>query len=189
MPGVMTVTANGVDTSPIVRGVFVLENILGNPPPPPPPDVEPLSPDLRAAKSLKEQMVIHRDQEACRSCHQKIDPMGFALESFDPIGRWRDHYPKHDKKDSKPRPVETTSVLASGREVKDISDFKAMLLERETEVIRCLTEKMLTYATGRRLEVGDRGEVDRLVGELAGQGNRLRDLVHAVVQSRIFLNK
>ena len=189
MPGVMTVTANGVDTSPIVRGVFVLENILGNPPPPPPPDVEPLSPDLRAAKSLKEQMVIHRDQEACRSCHQKIDPMGFALESFDPIGRWRDHYPKHDKKDPKARPVETASVLASGREVKDISDFKAMLLERETEVVRCLTEKMLTYATGRRLEVGDRGEVDRILGELEGKGNRLRDLVQAVVQSRIFLNK
>jgi len=189
MPGVMTVTANGVDTSPIVRGVYVLENILGTPPPPPPPDVEPLSPDLRAAKTIKEQMALHRDQQACRSCHQKIDPMGFALESFDPIGRWRDHYPKLDKKDKQAPPIETAAVLANGREVKDIVEFKAMLLERESQVVHCLTEKMLTYATGRLIETGDRGEVDRIVSEVKGKGNRLRDLVHLVVQSKIFLNK
>ena len=189
MPAVMTVTANGVDTSPIVRGVFVLENILGTPPPPPPPDVEPLSPDLRGVKSLKEQMAIHRSQEACSSCHQKIDPMGFALESFDPIGRWRDHYPKVDKKAKRALPIDTSAILSNGREVKDLLEFKAILLEREPQVVHCLTEKMLTYAIGRLLEAGDRGEVDRIVSQLKANGNRLRDLVHLVVQSELFLNK
>ena len=189
MPAVMTVTANGVDTSPIVRGVYVLENILGTPPPPPPPDVEPLSPDLRGAKTLKEQMALHRNQEACSSCHQKIDPMGFALESFDPIGRWRDNYPKLDKKAKQAPPIDTSAILANGREVKDLVEFKAMLLEREPQLVHCLTEKMLTYATGRRLEVGDRGEIDRIVSELEENGNRLRGLVHLVVQSEVFLNK
>ena len=189
MPAVMTVTANGVDTSPIVRGVYVLENILGTPPPPPPPDVEPLSPDLRGVKTLKEQLAVHRNQEACMSCHEKIDPMGYALESFDPIGRWRDHYPKVDKKAKQDPPIDTAAVLASGREVKDLLGFKAMLLERESQVAHCLTEKMLTYATGRLLEAGDRGEIDQITAELKKGGNRLRDLVHLIVQSRIFLNK
>ena len=189
MPAIMTMTANGVDTSPIVRGVFVLENILGTPPPPPPPDVEPLSPDLRGVKSLKEQMALHRNQEACSSCHRKIDPMGFALESFDPIGRWRDHYPKVDKKAKQVAPIDPSAILANGREIKDLIEFKAMLLEREPQVVHCLTEKMLTYATGRLLEAGDRGEVDRIISEMKPNGNRLRDLVHLVVQSELFLNK
>ena len=133
MPAVMTVTANGVDTSPVVRGVYVLENILGTPPPPPPPDIEPLSPDLRAAKTVKQQMALHRNQQACNSCHRKIDPMGFALESFDPIGRWRDQYPKVDKKAKRGPPIDTAAVLANGREVRDLIEFKAMLLEREPQ--------------------------------------------------------
>ncbi len=189
MPAVMTVTANGVDTSPIVRGVYVLENILGTPPPPPPPDVEPFSPDLRGLKTLKEQLASHRNQQACHSCHQKIDPMGFALESFDPIGRWRDHYPKVDKKARQATPIDPTASLMDGREIKDLLEFKALLLEREPLVVRCLTEKMLTYASGRLLEASDRGEVNRIVAELKQNGNRLRELVHLVVESDVFLNR
>ena len=92
-PGLMTATANGVDTSPVVRGVWVLENILGTPPaPPPPPDVEPLPTDTRGAASIRERLDLHRKNEACASCHVKIDPMGFAFENFDVVGRWRDKY-------------------------------------------------------------------------------------------------
>ena len=189
MPAVMTVTANGVDTSPIVRGVYVLENILGTPPPPPPPDVEPLSPDLRGAKTMKEQLALHRNQEACNSCHRKIDPMGSVLESFDPIGRWRDHYPKRDKKAKQSPAIDTTAILPNGRQVNNLTEFKALLLERESQVVRCLTEKMLTYATGRLLEAGDRAAVDRIMKDLEKGGNRLRDLIHLVVQSELFLNK
>ena len=113
--------------------------------------------------------------------------MGYTLESFDPIGRWRDNYPKVDKKAKKAPPIDTAVVLANGREVKDLTEFKAMLQNREFQVAHCLTEKMLIYATGRLLEIGDRGEIDPV--ELKKDGNRLRDLVHLVVQSKIFLNK
>lgn len=189
MPAVMTVTANGVETSPIVRGAYVLENILGLPPPPPPPDVEPLSPDLRGLTTLKEQLASHRHQQACNHCHQKIDPLGFALESFDPIGRWRERYPAVDQPSKQGQIIDTATVLADGREVSDLIEFKSMLMDRETDVVRCLTEKMLTYATGRLLEAGDRDEVNRIVAELEKGGNRLRDLVQLVVQSDIFLNR
>lgn len=189
MPAIMTVTANGVDTSPIVRGVYVLENFLGTPPSPPPPDIEPLSTDLRQAKTIKEQIEMHRDQPACNRCHRKIDPMGFALESFDPIGRLRTEYPKLDKQAKQGRSIDTAAVLSNGRLIKDLPEFKTMLLEREKQVASCLTEKMLTYATGRLLESGDRRETDRIIEELGEKNYRLRDLIHLIVTSKIFLEK
>ena len=144
MPAVMTVTANGVDTSPIVRGVYVLENILGTPPPPPPPDVEPLSPDLRGLSTLKEQLAGHRNQAACKSCHQRIDPYGFAMENFDPIGRWRDQYPKPDKNAKQGMAIDTTATLPDGAEIANLTELKSRLMDRETDVVRCLVEKMAT---------------------------------------------
>ena len=182
-PAVMTATANGVDTSPVVRGVWVLENILGTPPSPPPPDVEPLSPDLRNAKTIREQLQRHRSQDACSSCHRKIDPMGFAFENFDPIGRWRTHYPKGRGV------IDASTTTSSGRKVKDIVEFKKLLLEREDRIARCLTEKMLAYSTGRILEPTDRGEVDEIVGQLEAKGNRLRELIKLVVRSQAFRTK
>ena len=184
MPAVMTATANGVDTSPIVRGVWLLENILGTPPSPPPPDVEPLSPDLSKAKTIRDQLELHRKHEACASCHRKIDPMGFAFENFDPVGRWRTHY----RTDGRPQ-IDPTTILSNGDQLADIVAFKQMLLNREPDFARCLTEKMLTYATGRRLEPLDRGEINRITSALAENGNRLRDLVHLVATSEIFLQK
>ena len=184
MPAVMTATANGVDTSPIVRGVWLLENILGTPPSPPPPDVEPLSPDLRGAKTIREQLELHRKHEACASCHRKIDPMGFAFENFDPVGRWRTNY----RTNGRPK-IDATTELPNGDQLADIVAFKQMLLKREPDFARCLTEKMLTYATGRRLEPLDHGEVNKITTALAKNGNRLRDLVHLVATSEIFLRK
>ena len=187
MPAVMTVTANGVDTSPIVRGVYVLENVLGTPTPQPPPDIEPISPDLRGIRSMQEQLAIHRDQQACNACHRRIDPMGIALETFDPIGRLRERYPKVDNGSKEGPVIETSAVLASGREIKNVLEFKAMLVEQEKQFTKCLTEKLLTYATGRHLEPSDRGEVDRIINSLEKDGNRLRHLIHQIVQSDIFL--
>jgi len=182
-PSVMTATANGVDTSPVVRGVWVLENILGTPAPPPPPDVEPLSPDLRNAGTIREQLQLHREQEACKSCHSKIDPLGFAFENFDPIGRWRDRYPKG--RDN----IDASSTMSTGQKVADIVEYKKMLVGRESQVVRCLAEKMLAYSSGRLLEATDRGEVDEIVRKLQARGNGLRDLVKLVVQSQVFLTK
>ena len=180
-PAVMTATANGVDTSPVVRGVWILENILGTPPTPPPPDVEPLSPDLRNAKTIREQLAVHRQQETCNRCHRKIDPLGFPFENFDPIGRWRDRY--------RTGVIDPKTTMADGREVNDIVAFKQLLLTREQDVTRSLTQKLLTYASGRILEPIDRGEVDRIVAEFETQSGGLRDLIKLVVTSRVFLNK
>ena len=182
-PGLMTATANGVETSPIIRGVWVLENVLGTPPSPPPPDVEPLPTNTREATSVRELLQLHRKNEACFSCHVKIDPMGFAFENFDVVGRWRDKYRRARD------PIDTSATMANGREIADIVEFKKMLLERKELVIRCLANKMLTYATGRQLEAADRGEVDRILDKLSKKENRLRDLVNLVVQSELFLNK
>mgnify|MGYP002858591774 FL=1 len=109
--------------------------------------------------------------------------MGFAFENFDVVGRWRDRYRGVNK------PIDTKSTTTTGREISDIVEFKEMLKEREPQIVRCLTEKMLTYATGRRLEPTDRGEINRIIGDLGKKQNRLRDLVHFVVKSDLFLNK
>jgi hypothetical protein len=183
LPGLMTATANGVDTSPVVRGAWVLENILGTPPSPPPPDVEPLPTDTRKAKTIRDQLELHRKHAACNNCHRKIDPIGFPFENFDVVGRWRDQYKASRSK------VDPSAVLSNGKKVNDILDLKKILMDKKELVVRCLTEKMLIYSTGRKLEVLDRGEVDRIVLELKKNKNRLRELVHLVVTSDVFLSK
>jgi hypothetical protein len=109
--------------------------------------------------------------------------MGFAFENFDVVGRWRDKYKRARN------PINTSVTMANGDQIADIVEFKKMLMKRKLLVARCLTEKMLTYAIGRRLEPIDRGEIDRLTAALAKNGNRLRDLVHLVATSEIFLSK
>jgi len=182
-PSVMTATANGVDTSPVVRGVWVLENILGAPPAPPPPNVQPLAPDLRGAITIREQLARHRDDASCAACHRKIDPMGFPFENFGPLGKWREVYAENRLE------VDPSATLPNGEPLDDIVAFKRMLLERETQITRCLTEKLLAYATGRTLEPADRGEVDRIVEQLEKDKGGIRDLIELVVQSEIFLEK
>ena len=182
LPGVMTATANGVDTSPVIRGAWLLENVLGRPPNPPPPDVEPLPTDTREAKTIRQQLELHRKHEACNSCHVKIDPMGFAFENFDVVGRWRDNYKRSRT------PIDTSTILSSGESIGDIVEFKQMLKRHRIQIVQCLTSKMLTYAIGRRLETLDRGEVDRIVTALGGEEAHLRDMVHEIVNSSLFLN-
>jgi hypothetical protein len=181
MPAVMTATANGVDTSPVVRGVWMLESVLGTPPKPPPPNIQPLSPDLRGARTIREQLEAHRAQESCRGCHDRIDPLGFAFENFDELGLWRTHY----KSEGKALAIDAASELPDGRRVAGIADLKQALLGKEEQVARNVTEKMLIYASGRLLSPRDRGEVDRIVNELRPNGFRVRDLVHRVAGSRM----
>lgn len=182
LPGIMTATANGVDTSPVVRGSWLLENVLGTPPNPPPPDVEPLPTDTREAKTVRQQLELHRKHEACNSCHAKIDPMGFAFENFDVVGRWRDNY-----KQSRAA-IETSTTLSTGESVADIVEFKQMLMRRRIQIVQCLASKMMTYAIGRRIEPIDRGEMNQIVDALGGEDARLRDMVHEIVKSDLFLN-
>ena len=183
LPGLMTATANGVDTSPVVRGAWVLENILGTPPSPPPPDVEPLPTDTRKAKTIRDQLELHRKHTACNNCHRKIDPIGFPFENFDVVGRWREQYKASRAK------VDPSASLSNGQKIDNIVELKKFLMERKELVARCLTEKMLIYAIGRKLEVLDRGSVEQIVSALNAKSNGLRDLVCLVVTSNIFLSK
>ena len=180
---VLTATANGIDTSPVIRGVWVLENLLGTPPSPPPPDVEPLAPDLRGATTVREQLAKHREIATCNDCHAKIDPMGFALENFGPIGEWRDTYSR--QRDL----IDASAHFPDGTRYRDITDFKTQLMRHRNLVLRNLAKKLLEYGTGRIMEVTDRGTIDKVSESVSAKGSGLRDLVHAVVQSGAFRAK
>jgi hypothetical protein len=170
----------------VIRGIWVLENILGTPPNPPPPDVKPLEPDIRGATTIRDQLKKHRDVPACAECHSKIDPLGFALENFDPIGTWRTSYGRGR---ATTLPVDSTGQLPDGSEFKDIIGLKQILLGRRDQFARCLTEKMLAYSMGRTVEPFDRPDVEKVVTDAKAKGYGLKDLVVAVVQSEAFRRK
>ncbi len=178
---VLTVTANGVDTSPVTRGVWLLENLLGTPPSPPPPDVEPLDPDIRGAKTIRDQLAKHRENASCNDCHRKIDPPGFALENFDAIGGWRNMYPGRRKIDA--------SGKWNGAAFNDIATFKKLLLERREQFMHATLEKLLAYATGRSLTPADRPAIDSIREQLIARGGGMRDLLDLVVTSEPFRSR
>ena len=127
---VLAASANGVETSPIVRGIWVLENLLGTPPSPPPEGIEIPEPDIRGAKTVKEILAKHREIESCHDCHRSIDPIGFALENFDPIGQWRTHYPLAEQSDQElGLKVDATGVY-QGKAFEGIVEMKQALMER-----------------------------------------------------------
>jgi hypothetical protein len=176
----LTASANGVDTSPVVRGIYVLEKLLGYTPPPPPPDVPAIEPDIRGAVTIREQLEKHRESATCAECHRKIDPLGFALENFDAIGGWRDEYEKKI-------PIDSAGKLPGGDSFRTVPEFRKLLVDRQDQFNRCLTEKLMTYALGRELEVGDRPSIDRISKKMAGIDKGLRDLIQAIVASQSFL--
>lgn len=176
----LTASANGVDTSPVVRGVYVLEKLLGYTPPPPPPDVPAIEPDIRGAITIREQLEKHRAVATCAECHRKIDPLGFALENFDAVGGWRDKYEGKI-------PIDSAGKLPGGDSFRTIPEFRKLLVDREDQFTRCLTEKLMAYALGRELEIGDRPAIDRICEELASTDTGLRDLIQAIVSSENFL--
>ena len=186
MGAALTVTANGIETSPVTRGVWFLENLLGTPPPPPPDEVPPIDPDSRGAKSIREQLAKHRELPTCAGCHEKIDPPGFALENYDPIGRWRSHYPASR---GKRIPIDPSGKLSDGSEFNGIQQFKLHLLKREDLFVRNLITQLLTYATGRRIEALDRPEIEKLLKLSAKSNHRMRDLLQIVIASDVFLRE
>jgi len=179
--GFLTVTSNGVETSPVIRGVWLLESILGTPPPAPPPDVPPLEPDIRGAATIREQLALHNDVETCAACHSRIDPLGFALEHFDPIGIWRGRYPDQAAIDP--------STEYKGTAIANHDELVDYLASEEDLVARCLLEKMLTYATGRHLTFADEAEVMRLEKQWNEAGHGIRDLVRLVAGSALMARR
>ena len=177
---VLTVTSNPTRTSPVKRGRWVLEQILGSPPPPPPPDVPELEEDHEAitGTTLRERLEQHREDPACANCHAKMDPIGFALENYNAIGAFR-------KKEGELE-IDTTAVLPDGTAFDGITDLKQILKDRKQQFVRCLTEKMLTYALGRGLEYYDRPTIDRIVAQLEVEGYRSSALITEIAKSDPF---
>ena len=187
----LTATANGVDTSPIVRGMWVLKNFFGEEPEAP-VGIPAIEPDVRGATTIRELLEKHKTDKNCASCHRKIDPPGFALENFDQIGRWRDVYNEHISKVGDERlkhedklKVDANGEMSDGEKFKGIVEFKSVLIDRKDKFIHTLTEKMMTYATGREIRSFEKGDIHNIA---LGQEN-FRDLVASVVKSDMFKRK
>jgi len=204
---ILKVTSNGATTSPVLRGAWLLERIVGTPAPPPPPDAGGIEPDTRGATTIREQLARHQSARACAGCHRKIDPPGFVLEAFDPIGRSRDYYRTTETGEKLPDvkvffgahygaakylrgpPVDTRSELPGVGEIADIRAYKAALAARPERLARSLIRNLVTFATGAVAEVGDEIVVDSILIKSRGSGFGLRTLIHEVVQSELFRTK
>ena len=201
---VLKVTANGTTTSPVIRGVWIKERILGFHTAPP-AGVPALEPDIRGAVTIRQQLDRHRADPTCAACHRKIDPPGFALESFDVMGGWRDRY-RSFAENAKPEPgiglsgqpfafhyglpVDSAGALGEGRAFKGIRDFKQLLLDyEERTVAQNFVSQLTTYATGAPIRFSDRKQVEEILDKTRGSRYGIRDIVHQIVESDLFQSK
>ena len=182
---VLKVTANGTTTSPVVRGVWVSERILGMEIPPPPADVPAVEPDIRGAVSIRDQLDKHRNSESCAGCHRNIDPAGFALENFDPVGLYRSRY---GSRSSSAR-INPSGVTPEGEEFGGIRDWKQIYKDKPEVLARAFAKHLLTYATGAAPRFSDRPALDRIVAESRKQGFGMRSTLEAAFDSDIFRTK
>lgn len=199
---VLKVSANGTNTSPVLRGIWVLERIMGITPPPPPAGVPGVEPDTRGASTLRELLDKHRDSPNCNSCHQKIDPLGFALEGFNPVGSYRETFRTMGKgkkvvklvhgkwtRYKEGLPVDASGEFADGRKFKNFQEFRDHLAKEKKTLAKALTKKLLTFATGREMGFSDREEIEEIVKRTAKNDYRLGDIMLEIVNSKIFLTK
>jgi hypothetical protein len=201
---VLKVTANGTSTSPVIRGAWMNERILGNVIPPPPADVPALDPDTRGAKTIRERLEKHRSDERCAGCHAKMDPAGFALESFDVIGGFRDRYRSlsegntlmdfHFDAGFDPRvrlnqSVDSSGQLPTGETFRDLTEFQKLVLRRPETLAANLIRQMLMFATGSEPHYSDRREIARILDQTRADEYGVRSLIEAIVQSDLFLTK
>lgn len=205
LASIMMSTANGVDTHPVHRGVWLLENVLGQPTPPPPADVPSVAPDTTGTTTMREKMLAHQADISCARCHKKIDPLGFVMEHFDPVGRWRDHYPVYTEEASaelkkefyanqgrgtqKGRKIESQAIMPDGTVLHDVTDLKAYLLSNLDLFAECLAEKLLVYSTGRPLSFGDQRVARKLSQRILESQSGFQDLIVGVVLSESFLSR
>lgn len=201
---VLKVTANGTVTSPVLRGVYVMERLLGDHPSPPPPSVPAVEPDIRGAATIRELLAKHREDASCASCHKKIDPPGFALESFDVMGRWRYNYRSLGEGSERIEgvgrsgnefvhfigtEVDASGVTPQGDPFADVLEFKKLLIEDEETIARNVTEQLLVYATGAPVGFADRDEVAAILEKSRASEFGVRTIIHEIVQSPLFLKK
>ncbi len=205
---ILKVTANGTTTSPVLRGVWINERILGKPVPPPPPGVPAVEPDTRGATTIREQLAKHRTQAVCKSCHARIDPPGFALESFDVAGGWRDRYralgdqnaPDEQKAPGIGKgghfydfhyalPVDASGTLPDGRSFANVRELKQLLLADERQIARNLASQLIAYSTGAPVRFGDRPGLDAILDQCESSHYGVASLIDAIVQSELFRSK
>jgi hypothetical protein len=201
---VLKVTANGTTTSPVIRGHWITERILGLETPPPPPTVEAVEPDIRGAVTIRQQLDKHRANPSCASCHSKMDPPGFALESFDVMGGYRERYRAVSDKAPPVKgfgvngqafafhyalPVDSAGALPDGRTFADVRELKRMLVQDEMPIARNLVRQLTIFATGAPVRFSDRDEIERILASAKSSRFGVRSLVHAIIQSELFRNK
>jgi hypothetical protein len=190
MAGVLTVSANGVETSPVTRGVWVSENILGIRPPPPPDDVPAIEADVTGATTVRDRLARHRADKICAECHHRIDPLGFSLESFDPVGRWRTTYPKPKQSGKSAPKVDPSGEFLSGETYEDVSGFKKIIREtREDLFIRHLIGEILSYSTGRLMDTADEFVIEDIQAKAKKENLGLHTLLVECLTSEIFRRK
>lgn len=180
-----------------------MDRLIGQPPPPPPPSVPAVEPDIRGAKTIRDLLALHTKSASCAGCHARFDPVGLALENFDVLGGWRTRYRAveqgdqivgidragHDFVYALAGPVDASGQLLDGRKFQNIRDLKAMLAANERQLARNLLYKFTLYATGTPVRFSDRREIEALLDASANEGYRVRDLILAFVQSKIFLGE
>lgn len=204
MASVLKITANGTTTSPVLRGHWITERILGVETRPPPPNVKAVEPDIRGAVTIRQQLAKHREDPSCASCHIKMDPPGFALESFDVMGARRERY-RAVADDVKPLPgygmdgqafafhyglpVDAAGELPDGRAFQDIKEFKRLLLSDEASIARNLAKQLVVFATGAPVRFTDREELERILQRASARQYGVRTLVEEIVRSELFQNK
>jgi len=201
---VLKVTANGTVTSPVLRGVYVLERLLGYHPSPPPPSVPAVEPDIRGAKTIRELLAKHREDPSCASCHAKIDPPGFALESFDVMGRWRDNYRSLGEGSKRiaglgrsgnefvhyiGSEVDSSGRMYKGEAFDGINEFKKLLLQDKEVIARNLVHQLIVYATGAPVAFSDRDEVTAILDQTKSSDYGVRSIIYAIVESPLFVRK
>jgi hypothetical protein len=200
---VLKVTANGTTTSPVLRGVWMMERILGENPPPKPASVPAIEPDIRGAATIRQQLEKHRSDSSCAACHSKIDPAGFALENFDVMGGWRDRYRAEGDGTPEPGiaksgqsfafhyslPVDASGELSDGRKFHDIRELKKLLLDNEKQTARNLVRQLSVYATGAPVRFSDREQIERILDRASSSHYGVRSLVEELVQSDLFREK
>jgi len=187
---VLKVTANGNDTSPILRGIWVCERILGDEIQPPPDNVPAVEPDIRGAKTIRELLAKHQSDTACASCHKSFDPPGFALENFDAGGKWRDHYRQLAGKNYRPGAiVDPSYTMENGREFETFDEFRTIIGEEDERLTANLASQLLVYATGAKIQFADRPVIQSIVEKTRDTDHGFRSVLQAVVASDTFLNK